>query len=98
MECPICFEYKHDIYTCDICEERICKDCKKAWKKDCPYCRARYIATAVVPNTDIEQPPPSQPLLLNYIRGPVVERRWEIRQIAGCVILGGVVTWWAFYQ
>ena len=96
MECPICLEHKDDFYPCDICKESICKDCKKAWKKDCPYCRARYIAIPVVSVADIEQVLPSQPLLLNYLHEPVVEQRFELRQIIGCALFGGLIAWCVF--
>ena len=91
MECPICFENKNDFYLCEICKESICTDCKKTWKKDCPYCRARYIAP--MSDTDIEE---SRPLLFTIQeREPV--RRWTVGHIICACLFGGTVTWWAFY-
>ena len=89
MECPICFEYRHEFYFCDICEESICTDCKKTWEKDCPYCRAKYIAP--MPDTNVE----TQPLLT--VQEHTHERRWAINQIVCACIIGGGITWWAFY-
>ena len=91
MECPICFENKDDFYHCDICQEDICQDCKKAWEKDCPYCRSKY--TPPRPKPCITIPEPTRPLLMDYLHSPVVERRWETRQIIGCALVGGLITW-----
>ena len=94
MECPICLEQKDDLLPCDICKESICKDCKKAWKKDCPYCRATYTPPKPHPNIVVQEP--SQPLLMDYVHGPSVEPRWEIRQIIGCALFGGLIAWCVF--
>ena len=89
MECSICFENKNEFYFCKLCKESICTDCKKTWKKDCPYCRAKYIAT--MPDSNIE----TQPLLRIQERGQ--ERRWAIDQIMCACIIGGMVTLWILY-
>lgn len=97
MECPICFENKDDFYNCDICKETICQDCKKAWEKDCPYCRARYNPPPPMNYvTNIPIIEPSRPLLLDYVHEPVTEPRWSNRYILGAALIGGVFTWFLF--
>ena len=92
MECPICFENKDEFYKCEICKESICRDCKQAWKKDCPYCRVKYTHPPnPKPRVNIFEP--DRPLLMDYVSEPVIEQRWEVRQIVGCAIFGGLITW-----
>lgn len=38
MECPICYDVKHDMFTCHRCSNQHCTDCKRHIHK-CPFCR-----------------------------------------------------------